>query len=325
MLDIGKLKTECFGKYHDWFRQRLPLAKYFAGNEWIAGRRSVCFVRNPANNQKVGCVRDATIDEPMLSAANRAARQAQDKWRWVSVEAKRNFYGLLADTIRDSRYDLIMLMATESGKTTAECIEEVAKTVEMMRGNLDNRRLYGAKIVLAMTPYNLSLLFPAIKIMSALKNNCAVILKPSSKTPFTAVYLTWIIHRCLKRTFGDQIGDSLCGLVQTIPGQGRTVGRELVEELAYDLLDFTGSTTAGEIVGNIAKSRGASYRLGPGGHSRMIVMPDFDIGKAADEIAAAWLRTSGQRSFARADPKYSRRVTSESGHYSRPSGQPDSG
>ena len=118
--------------------------------------------------------------------------------------------------------------------------------------------------------------------MPALAAGNAVVIKPDSNTPFTALW-------------GFQVLEEAglpAGLVQVVTGSGAKLGPHLID--GSDYVMFTGSTATGRTVAEQAGRRliGASMELG--GKNAMIVCADADLGKAAEGAERALFSNAGQ-------------------------------
>ncbi len=137
-------------------------------------------------------------------------------------------------------------------------------------------------LVCAITPFNRPLNQVVVKLAPAIAANNSVILKPSEKTPLSAVRFV----RCL-------IANGLpARMVSMVTGDPREVGEALVTCPDVDMITFTGSCAVGE---RIAKSAGMirmTFELGDTG--TLIVLDDADLELAADVAAKGAFATAGQ-------------------------------
>src|SRR5689334_18721394 len=87
-------------------------------------------------------------------------------------------------------------------------------------------------VVGAISPFNFPLNLVAHKIAPAIAAGCAVVLKPASQTPFSAIKLAALLH--------DECGLP-DGWLEVVPGSGGEVGNALVDHPDVALITFTGS------------------------------------------------------------------------------------
>ena len=137
-------------------------------------------------------------------------------------------------------------------------------------------------IVVAITPFNYPGLLVVHKIAPALAAGNAVILKPASQAPLTALIITEKLV---------EAGLPESGL-QTITGGGAAVGMTLVSDARVRKVSFTGSTAVGEEITRVAGVKRLSLELGA--NCPMIVMPDADLALAAEASAAGGYVNAGQ-------------------------------
>jgi acyl-CoA reductase-like NAD-dependent aldehyde dehydrogenase len=137
-------------------------------------------------------------------------------------------------------------------------------------------------VVVAITPFNYPGLLAVHKLAPALAAGNAVILKPASQAPLTALHLTAALLEA--------------GLpapaLQTITGDGATVGNVLVADQRVRKVSFTGSTAVGEAITRIAGVKRLSLELGA--NCPMVVLPDGDVAAAAAASAAGGYVNAGQ-------------------------------
>lgn len=137
-------------------------------------------------------------------------------------------------------------------------------------------------VIVAITPFNYPGLLVVHKIGPALAAGNAVILKPASQAPLTALIITEKLI---------EAGLPAAGL-QTITGGGGAVGMALVRDPRVRKISFTGSTAVGEEITRIAGVKRLSLELGA--NCPMIVMPDADLELAAEASAAGGYVNAGQ-------------------------------
>jgi aldehyde dehydrogenase (NAD+) len=108
----------------------------------------------------------------------------------------------------------------------------------------------------------------AWKLGPALATGNCIVLKPSELTPLTA------LRMC---SFINQAGFPP-GVVNVVTGYGDTVGKAISEDKGIDKIAFTGSTTVGRKIMEIAaKSNLKNVTLELGGNSPNIVFDDADL------------------------------------------------
>ena len=137
--------------------------------------------------------------------------------------------------------------------------------------------------ILAITPFNHPLNQVAHKLAPAIAANAPVILKPSDKTPLTAIRFAELLYEC-----------GLPGsMLSVVLGPVDEFIRPLVAHPDIELVSFTGSVEIGKEI-----ARQAGYKklcLELGGNSPLIIMDDADIELAVQLACEGCFRNSGQR------------------------------
>jgi acyl-CoA reductase-like NAD-dependent aldehyde dehydrogenase len=140
-------------------------------------------------------------------------------------------------------------------------------------------------VVAAICPWNFPVVTPVRKIAPALAFGNAVVLKPSSLTPWSAVFLMELLVKAgLPR-----------GVANLVTGRGSVVGNALIRDPRVSGITFTGSTDVGRHIYEEAARRLSRVQLELGGKNPAVVIECEDLDGAAREIVAAAFLCSGQR------------------------------
>ncbi|MEJ5997929.1 succinic semialdehyde dehydrogenase [Corynebacterium sp. H130] len=207
------------------------------------------------------------------------------------------------DLVLARQSELLDAIQAETGKARGHAFEEVLDVAITSRHYahiaqklLKSRRVKGALPLLTRTivdrepvgvvgiisPWNYPLSLAISDAIPALLAGNAVVLKPDSKTPNTALLAAEILYECgMPRE-----------LFQVVPGSGETVGQEIAHNCDY--LMFTGSTATGRKLGAIAGERLIGYSAELGGKNPLLVDESADIEKAAEIAVNACFANSGQ-------------------------------
>ena len=273
--------------------------------EWLGRQHRQIEVRHPFDNSVVDTVPQATADdvESAMAAAAKAARLMEK----TPAHARQQALRRAADAMDGEAEALAQIVSRESGKPIAEARGEAARMSEMlrlaaheganMRGEtipLDSLALPPAEdkmgftlrvpcgVVVAITPFNFPALLVMHKIAPALATGNAVVLKPATATPLSALKICEILHDC--------------GLppqaLQCLTGGGAKIGRALVADERVRKVSFTGSVKVGADIAAHAGIKRLSLELGA--NSPCIVLPDADIQQAASLSAVAGYANAGQ-------------------------------
>ena len=137
--------------------------------------------------------------------------------------------------------------------------------------------------IAAITPFNHPLNQVAHKIAPAIATNNRMVLKPSEKTPLSAIALADVLYEA--------------GLppemLSIVTGDPREIAAELLTSPDIDLVTFTGGVAIGKEIAATAVYKRQVLELG--GNDPLIVMDDADLDKAAALAAAGSYKNSGQR------------------------------
>jgi glyceraldehyde-3-phosphate dehydrogenase (NADP+) len=136
-------------------------------------------------------------------------------------------------------------------------------------------------IVSAISPFNFPLNLAVHKIAPAIAVGCPIILKPSSKTPLSALFLAQIINKSLLPK----------GAFSVLPCS-RTSGNLFVEDNRFKLLTFTGSPEVGWEMKKKAGKKKVVLELG--GNAGVIISPSANINKAIKKTISGAFAYSGQ-------------------------------
>ncbi|MBI3228669.1 MAG: aldehyde dehydrogenase family protein, partial [Burkholderiales bacterium] len=210
---------------------------------------------SPIDGRNLGPV--ARCDSADVELAVRSARAAFDDRRWAGMAPKERKKVMIAfaDLVLAAREELALLETLDMGKpikyslavdvnSCANCLrwygeavdkvyDEIAPTGDTSLA-LITREAVG--VVAAIVPWNYPLIMAAWKIAPALAAGNSVILKPSEKSPLSALRLGELAL---------QAGIPP-GVLNVLPGYGHEVGSALGLHMDIDCLGFTGSTRVGK-------------------------------------------------------------------------------
>jgi putative phosphonoacetaldehyde dehydrogenase len=139
------------------------------------------------------------------------------------------------------------------------------------------------KLAAAITPFNHPLNQVAHKVAPAIAAGTPIILKPSAKTPLTAIRFAELLYEA-----------GLPGwMLSVLVGEIEDVVEPLIRDDRVKLVTFTGGTPVGKRIASIAGYKKLCLELG--GNSPMIVLEDADLELAVNLAAEGCYRNSGQR------------------------------
>jgi 4-guanidinobutyraldehyde dehydrogenase / NAD-dependent aldehyde dehydrogenase len=252
---------------------------------------------NPATGKLLARV--AAGDTEDINRAVTSARAAFCKGSWAQLApAKRKKVLLrLADLIREHGDELALLETLDVGKpitdsvkvdipAAARCVQWYAEAIDKVYDQvaptgpealaLITREPLG--VVGAIVPWNFPLLMAAWKFAPVLAGGNSFVLKPSEKSPLTALK---VAELAIQAGIPE-------GVFNVVPGFGPTAGKALALHMDVDCIAFTGSTATGRTIMQFAgQSNLKRVSLECGGKSPNIVLADYpNLDKAA--TAAAW-------------------------------------
>ncbi len=263
--------------------------------------RDALEIEQPFTGGPLGSVPRSAPED--VAAALRRARAAQAVWARTSFAERKRVLLRFHDLVLSRQDEILDLIQLESGKARKHAFEEVLDVAIVARyyantaaRHLKTHRRRGALPVLTaayehrhplgvvgiIAPWNYPLALSVSDATPALAAGNAVIVKPDSQTPFTALWGFALLEEAgLPKD-----------LVQVVTGSGSELGPHLIE--GSDYMMFTGSTATGRSVAEQAGRAliGASMELG--GKNAMIVLDDADLDRAAEGAQRALFSNAGQ-------------------------------
>ncbi len=257
---------------------------------------------NPATEELIATVAEATAED--VDAAVRSARAAfEGPWGHMRAADRGQALLSLAALIRQNQDELIELESLDSGKPVSSIrrqdLPAVLDTLSYYAGWADkiNGQVIPARpdaltytvreplgVVGAIIPWNFPLMIGMWKLAPALACGCTVVLKPAELTPLTALR---IAELAMEAGFPP-------GVLNVVPGFGKTAGAALVDHPDVDKVTFTGSPAVGRQILRGAAGNLKRVTLELGGKSANIIFPDAELGSAVKAAAAGIFFNSGQ-------------------------------
>lgn len=249
----------------------------------------------------------AAGDASDIDDAVQAADRARTNWRKVNSRDRTRLLTRLADLIRANLEPLAQLESRNVGKPirdardevnlAADCFEYYAGAVNKVGGQtipvaaagtcLTFREPIGVCGLIA--PWNFPLAITAWKVAPALAMGNAIVLKPASQTPLTALRLGEL---ALEAGLPP-------GVLNVVTGNGITAGEALVRHPLVRKISFTGSTEVGIQVMKLAADDIKRVTLELGGKSANLIFADADLDLAVPKSMWSVLGNTGQDCCAR--------------------------
>src|SRR5207253_2248967 len=139
-------------------------------------------------------------------------------------------------------------------------------------------------VVAAIIPWNFPLMIGMWKIAPALACGCTVVLKPAEITPLTALRIGEL---ALEAGLPP-------GVLNVVPGFGKTIGQALVDHPDVDKVTFTGSPVVGRSILRGSAGNFKRVTLELGGKSANIICEDADIDNAVKAASSGIFFNTGQ-------------------------------
>jgi len=275
--------------------------KQFIGGEWVdsASGRTLDVI-NPASDQVIAKV--PASDAQDVDRAVRAAERAFESYQHTTPQDRSLMLLKLADALEARAEEFGRLESSHTGKPVGVAIDEMAVSVDLFRffagaarvmeGKAANEYLAGhtsmvrrepVGVVASIAPWNYPLYMAAWKLGPALATGNTVVLKPSARTPLTAL------------AFGELLGECFpTGVVNVLSGAGSEMGDALVGHPGVRMISITGDTVTGKRIARIASDTVKRLHLELGGKAPVIVFDDADLDAAAETIKSAGYWNSGQ-------------------------------
>ena len=293
----------------DWRTRARDLV--IRGDAWIDGRYvpaasgATFDCASPIDGKLIARV--AATDAVDVDRAVAAARRAFEDGRWARQPpaARKKVLQRFAELVLANRDELALLETLDMGKpisdslavdipATARCIAWYAEAIDKIYDEVAptgpdalamiTREPVG--VVAAIVPWNFPLIMAAWKIGPALAAGNSSILKPSEKSPLSAIRIAALAAEA-------GIPD---GVFNVLPGFGPVTGQALALHMDVDCVGFTGSTRTGKLMLQYsAQSNMKRVWLECGGKSPNIVLADCpDLDRAAEAAASAIFFNQGE-------------------------------
>jgi acyl-CoA reductase-like NAD-dependent aldehyde dehydrogenase len=297
------------GEGIDWHARARALQP--RGEAVINGRRVAALdgatfpCLSPIDGRQLALV--AAGDARDIDAAVAVARASFERgdWSGQSPAARKRVLQNFATLVETAIEELALLETLDMGKpirdalqvdvpATARCIRWYGEAIDKIYGEIaptskDALALISREpvgVVGAIVPWNFPMIMAAWKIGPILAAGNSLVLKPSEKSPLSALRLAEL---ALEAGIPP-------GVFNVVPGFGGTAGKALASHMDVDAIAFTGSTATGKLVAQFAaQSNLKRVSLECGGKSPNIVMADYpDLKRAARAAAGAIFFNQGE-------------------------------
>ena len=261
---------------------------------------------NPATEEPIAEVAAADVAD-INTAVQSAQRAWESSWRDLTPGKRSEVLFNVARALRDNLETLAQLEMMQIGKPISDARDEVAlgarvfefyagavsriygQTIPVAKGGFDFTLRQPMGVIAAIVPWNFPFPIGCWKAAPALAAGNCVVLKPASLSPLTALLLGEIAHAA----------GLPAGVLQVLSGAGSAIGDALVTHPLIRKISFTGSTSVGSRIMELAARDIKRISLELGGKSPNIVFGDADWPKAADTSPMSVFANTGQDCCAR--------------------------
>ncbi len=276
--------------------------KMFLSGQWLPGQSQLP-VTNPFDGSVIDAVPRGTPDD--IQRAVTGLMSGAALMRQLSAAERGRVLRRAAELLRERTEDFAQTISREEGKILSESRLEVSRAAETLEVSAEEaKRITGEMIpldaapggagklgftlripcgiVAAITPFNFPLNLVAHKVGPALAAGNAVLIKPASNTPLTALKLVEVLL---------QAGLPDAGIA-CVTGPGGELGAAICREERIRKISFTGSAEVGRQICAAAGLKRVTMELGS--NSPVIILDDADLELAAKAVAAGGYANAGQ-------------------------------
>ncbi|MGZ8439077.1 MAG: aldehyde dehydrogenase family protein [Candidatus Limnocylindrales bacterium] len=280
--------------------------RLFIGGRFVPAADGGEFVTlNPHDGSVLANVAQAGPED--VDRAVAAAADAFPAWARMAASARGRLLLRLADRIEEQADELARLESLDTGHPIRDSraldVPRTAATFRYFGGMAD--KVQGSVVpvepgflnyvlrepvgvVGEIVPWNFPLMFCSWKMGPALAAGNTVVLKPAELTPLSALRVGELM---------TEVGFP-AGVVNIVPGPGRTSGAHLAAHPDVAKIAFTGSTAVGREIVRASAGNLKRIQLELGGKGANIVFADADLDAAVNGSAFAIFHNQGQACIA---------------------------
>lgn len=272
------------------------------GGLWVAGERTIDVI-NPYDGSLIDTVPAGTAAD--ISSAIAGAVEGFEINRNLPVHQRITILKRAAEIMQNRYEELAKTIASEGSKTIREARKEVGRAINTITISAEEaRRICGETlpfdsapgsenrvgyyyrfpigVIAAITPFNDPLNLVAHKVGPAIAGGNAVVLKPATVTPLSALKLAEIL---LEAGLPPKI-------LSIVTGHGSEIGDPLVSDPRVRMVSFTGGVEAGQKIMKKIGLKKVGMELGS--NSPVIVMDDCDLENAVESCVSGAFWAVGQ-------------------------------
>ncbi len=288
--------------------KRLGIEKknYGAFNgEWF-GSGEILKSISPIDGEVIAEVVQATEED--YEKVYEKAKGAFLYWRMMPAPKRGEIIRQIGEELRKHKDDLGTLVTLEMGKSISEGKGEVQEAIDIADFAVGlSRQLYGKTmhserpyhrmyeqwhplgVIGIITAFNFPAAVWAWNSMVAGACGDAMIWKPASSVPLTAIAMIKIVEKVLAR---NEVPAAVMSLAA---GSGSVIGNKMINDKRLPLISFTGSVPMGRKVAEAVGKRLGRSLLELGGNNAIIVTKNANLDLAVRAILFGAVGTAGQR------------------------------
>ncbi|MEF2278438.1 CoA-acylating methylmalonate-semialdehyde dehydrogenase [Deinococcus sp. YIM 134068] len=270
--------------------------------EGTSGRTAPVY--NPATGEVQALVPLASRAE--VDHAVELATAAANTWRAAPLGKRAEVLFRFRDLLDRRRDDLARILTREHGKVHADALGEIARGIEnveyacgvpnLLKGGYSEGASTGVDVysiqqplgvVAGITPFNFPAMVPLWMMANALACGNAFILKPSEKDPSASLFMAELLREA-------GLPD---GVFSVLHGDKEAVDA-ILEHPGIAAVSFVGSTPIARYIYQQGTAHGKRVQALGGAKNHMLVLPDADVGMAADAAVSAAYGSAGERCMA---------------------------
>lgn len=283
----------------------IKTATHYINGKAVEGKGSdIENVYSPSTGEVIGKVPFATAAE--VDEAVAQAKEAQIGWAGLSLGKRSEVIIKFRQLLKENEDELAEIIGRENGKTVADAKGEISRGLEsvdlatgvgqILKGEISenvggNIDMYSLRqplgVVTTISPFNFPVMVPLAMSVMAIAVGNALILKPSEKVPFSALYLA---------DLWEQAGLP-AGIFNVINGAVDTV-TALITHDDIKAISFVGSTNTARIIYETGTKHNKRVNAFGGGKNQMVIMPDADMDQAVNSFLSSGFGAASQRCMA---------------------------
>jgi malonate-semialdehyde dehydrogenase (acetylating)/methylmalonate-semialdehyde dehydrogenase len=261
-------------------------------------------VWDPATGRLARLVDFASTED--VDRAVASAKAAFPSWRATSISKRTEILFRIRNLVDTHRNELAAHLTAEHGKVPSDALGEIARGLEnlefatgiphLLKGSFSEQVSGGVDVyqirqplgvVAGITPFNFPAMVPMWMFATAIACGNTFILKPSEKDPSASLYMAELLAEAGVPP----------GVFSVVQGDKVAVDR-ILEHPDIKAVSFVGSTPIARYIYETGTRNGKRVQALGGAKNHMVVLPDADIGMAADAAVSAAYGSAGERCMA---------------------------